>query len=239
VSKPAALSLKAEGSLPGGLKLDSLKISSDKKVAGEFSYAEVIPHTSVNFKFSDGSRAAGADAITASLGATYKTNWSVSTLDVDALNYIADATTLVEYNSILLGGSVKAALSGFDLKDYAAVVGYQGADYKVSVAGEKKLTAGVAAYHQKLNSTIAVAAIARFPLAMKASTSSVDLDLGLSYKLADATTLHAKVNSAGKVAVSYAQEVSSLTKLTFATEVDAANITSDDHKFGLLLNVTA
>ena len=41
------------------------------------------------------------------------------------------------------------------------------------------------------------------------------------------------------MAVSYAQQLSTLTKLTFASEVDAANVASDDHKFGVLLNITA
>jgi ribosomal protein L13 len=66
-----------------------------------------------------------------------------------------------------------------------------------------------------------------------------DIEAGLAYRADKDTVITAKANSAGKVAVSYAQQLSSLAKLTFATEVDAANVASDDHKLGMLLNITA
>lgn len=62
--------------------------------------------------------------------------------------------------------------------------------------------------------------------------------MGVQYKPAVDTTVTARVTSAGKVGVSYAQVISPLTKITFASEVDASNIASDDHKFGVLLSLT-
>ena len=75
----------------------------------------------------------------------------------------------------------------------------------------------------------------QFPLAPKASASAFDVEFGLSYRAAADSTFTAKVTSAGKAAASYAVQVNSLAKVTFATELDAANIASDDHKFGLAL----
>lgn len=67
---------------------------------------------------------------------------------------------------------------------------------------------------------------------------SFNIEAGAAYKAAADTTVTTKVTSGGKIAASYAQQISPLAKLTFATEVDAANVASDDHKFGILLNIT-
>jgi hypothetical protein len=70
------------------------------------------------------------------------------------------------------------------------------------------------------------------------AAEAFNIEAGAAYKAAADTTVTTKVTSGGKIAASYAQQVSPLAKLTFATEVDAANVASDDHKFGILLNIT-
>lgn len=141
----------------------------------------------------------------------------------------------------VLGTNVKAGFAAgrVDVRDYNVLVGYKAKDFTAAVATENKLSKLVAAYHQVVSPSVTAAAVAKLPTAFKASVPAFDVEVGLAYKLAPDTVVHGKVNQAGKVSVSYAQQVSSLTKITFAGEVDAANISSDDHKFGVVLNLTA
>ena len=104
------------------------------------------------------------------------------------------------------------------------LVGYKAKDYTVSAQTEKKATAVTASYYHAIAPDMTAAAVAKFPLAPKASVAGFDVEIGLAYRLAADTTVTTKVNSAGKVAASYAAQVSPVTKLTFAAEVDAANI---------------
>ena len=88
-----------------------------------------------------------------------------------------------------------------------------------------------------MSSTLTTTAVAKFPLANKASPAAFDIEAGLAYRAAADTIVTAKVNATGKVSVSYAQQVSPLTKITFATELDAANVASDEHRFGIALAI--
>jgi hypothetical protein len=99
----ASASLKLEGA-SGNFRVDKFAIGTDKKIAGEFSLADAFPGTKVTFKATDGSRAAGADAITAVLGAEYKaaSGNATVTADVDAIKGAVDATALTAYNGFLI-----------------------------------------------------------------------------------------------------------------------------------------
>lgn len=103
VSRPAAASIKAEGA-SGNFKLDKLQLGTDKKVTAEVSLAESFPGTKFTFKATDGSRAAGADAISAVVGVEYKAaaGNSIFTLDVDAIKAGVDATAVFAYEGLLL-----------------------------------------------------------------------------------------------------------------------------------------
>lgn len=48
--------------------MDKLALNTDSKIEGEFSLAEAFPNGKLIFKATDGSRAKGADAISAALG---------------------------------------------------------------------------------------------------------------------------------------------------------------------------
>ena len=67
------------------------------------SVAYLTPHPSLPHLLSslpratDGSRAAGADAISAVIGAEYKQSAGTFTIDLDAIGYGVDATALVGY----------------------------------------------------------------------------------------------------------------------------------------------
>ena len=137
-------------------------MGTDKKIVGEFSLVESFPGTKLTFKATDGSRAAGADAISAVVGAEYKApnGQSVLTVDADAIKAGVDATLLVGYEGLLLGASAKTSFaSGFAVGDYGLLVGYKAKDYTVSAAAEKKLTAVTASYFQTVSPTLTAAAI--------------------------------------------------------------------------------
>lgn len=68
---------------------------------------------------------------------------------------------------------------------------------------------------------------------------SQGVTFGGAYKLDDSTTLHSTVDSSAKVAFAYKQKLCPMATLTVSALVDVPNIASDDqHKFGLLLNLT-
>lgn len=239
LAKPASSFLKAEFAA-GSFKVDKLQVGTDKKVTGEFSLAEAFPNTKLSFKATDGSRASGADAITASLGAEYRAPNVVATVDVDALKYGVDTTVCASRNNVLLGSSAKFAMAdGFKVADFGGLVGYKTKEYTFAVQAEKKCSVLTAAFYQTVSPVTTLAAVAKFPAAFKASAADAEIEAGLAYKADANTTITGKVGSNGRVAFSYAQQVSALTKLTLATEINAANVSGDDHKFGLALNITA
>ena len=71
-----------------------------------------------------------------------------------------------------------------------------------------------ASYYQTVSNVLTATACAKFPLAAKASAAAFDIEAGLAYRAAADTTVTAKVNSVGKVSVSYAQQVNNLTKIS-------------------------
>lgn len=236
----AKASLKAEFAR-GNLKCEKLSLNHENKIETEFSLVEAIPKTKLTFKATDGSRASGAEAVTAKIGLERKDASSVATLDFDALNYNADLTAVVSYNKFLLGAQATASMGkgAPSVSDYNVLLAYKDAETIAGVQTSKKLSNVTVAYHQVVNGDLSAAAKASFPLASKPSASSSDFEFGVGYKAAKDTVVNAKVSAAGKVSVSYAQTISSLTKVTFATELDAANIGSDNHRFGMLLNISA
>jgi len=235
----AKASLKAEFAR-GNLKCEKLSLNHENKIETEFSLVEAIPKTKLTFKATDGSRASGAEAVTAKIGLERKDANSVATLDFDALNYNADLTAVVSYNKFLIGAQATASMGkgAPAVSDYNVLLAYKDSETIAGVQTSKKLSNVTVAYHQVVNGDLSAAAKASFPLASKPS-GSTDLEFGVGYKAAKDTVVNAKVSAAGKVSISYAQTISSLTKVTFATELDAANIGSDNHRFGMLLNVTA
>ena len=102
----ASALLKAEGGF-GAFRADKLQIGTDKKIAGEFSLAEAFPGTKLTFKATDGSRAAGAEAISAVIGAEYKVANATCTVDVDTIAYGVDATALVGYDGACRSGGAR------------------------------------------------------------------------------------------------------------------------------------
>jgi len=97
--------------------------------------------------------------------------------------------------------------------------------------GAKTLSCG---YYHNVSKVMQVGVNLSKPLAKP----DVDIEFGSAYKLDKDTAVKAKVDSAGILATSYKQKISSLTTLTLAAQVDAVNLAENKHKFGLMLNIT-
>lgn len=235
--------LKGEFVLAEGFKVDKLQLCTDTKVALELSNSKLLKGTKLYLKGTDASRSAGAGAISASLGAEYTVPNFTGTFEVNALehaSYPVDATGVFAYDNFLVGASVSAGLKSLAITDANVLLGYKSKATSATLFTEKQRKTLVAAVTQSVNSELAVGALAKLPVA---GAGKLDLTAGLSYKLGADATLHAKVNHAGKVGISYLTALNTAAtlpaKLTVSLELDAANVASDDHRFNFGLNFSA
>jgi hypothetical protein len=222
------------------VNVSKLQIGSDKKIALDASFDNAVQDVKLTFKATDGSRAASGDAISAVLGMERSDKLSFMTLDIDALKYTADASVVLTVDGFLLGGAAKAGLEkGFDVQDYNVMLGWKDKNMTAAVVTDKKFSGVTAGVFNTVSPTTSVAAVAKFPLAMK-QAASVDVEAGFTYAVDANTTVAGKANSAGRVALSYKSALNSMATLTVSGEVDGANIGSDDNnKFGILLSLKA
>jgi len=70
------------------------------------------------------------------------------------------------------------------------------------------------------------------------SKNEVAMSLGCAYKLDKDTTVKAKVDTEGKLSTSYKQKISAITTMILSSKVDTVNLSDNNHKFGLALNLT-
>lgn len=267
--RAATLTAKGEGVVSGNFKVDKVSVDSNKDVLVDLSLAEVVKGTKLVFKYvavfpsghshtrayshshngctdcraRDGTRAAaveGVDPIGATIGVEHKADFGTFTVDVEALQQTVDATAVVGFDNFLVGGSVGLkAGKAFSLDKYTALVGYKAKDVTVSVEGQQKFDTLFASYHHVINPTLTVAAQAKLPRKL-ADTSKFELTAGVQYKTSPDVTIAGKATHTGKVAFSYAQQLSSLAKITVGAEIDSAKITSDTaHKLAVAVNFTA
>jgi hypothetical protein len=61
---------------------------------------------------------------------------------------------------------------------------------------------------------------------------------GGSYKVDDATTVFGAADEAAKVSFAYKQKLNSFATVALSAQVDALNLASDNHKFGVTVNLT-
>lgn len=228
------------------VKVDKLQISSDDKIAVELSNSTAIPDTKLSFKGTDASRAAGAGGIAASVGAEYKKAGFVGTFDLNVIDTAvlpAEATATFTYTGFTIGGQVKTGLLKRESVEFDALFAYKNKSTTAGIQTSKSLANATASIYQAVNPELTVAGQADFPLftdkAAGKAPGKVAVQVGLAYKLSADATAHVKANQAGKVSASYAHVLSPLAKLSLATELDAANLASDDHKFGIQLALSA
>jgi len=91
-------------------------------------------------------------------------------------------------------------------------------------------------YHQRLNSRSAVAAEASFDV--NKTTESPKITVGGSYDLDPSTTTKARVDTEGRISLSYAQRLNKYARLILGTSINSNNLSSSgNHTFGLTLSL--
>jgi len=238
MGKPSSLLLKGEFTY-ADFKVDKLQVSSDDKLVLEMSNTTLLKDTKLYFKGTDGSRAAGSQAITANMGAEFKSAAFQGTLDVNVLetaSFPAVATGVFNYDNFFVGAELKAGLKTVALTDYNVLAGYKTKDTTFAAKTDKKVSAATIGIWQNVSPDMTVAGEAKFPVS---GQSKFELVAGLAYKAGKDQTINAKLASSGKLGFSYAHQISKLFKLTLAAELDSANVASDDHKIGATLGFTA
>jgi len=166
-------------------------------------------------------------------------------------------------------GKEKAKVVKYQVIDYNALLGYKAGDITVGLTGEKNFKSAVLGFHQAVSKELAIAASAKVTPAVaeapkaeapkaddKAAAvaaagetpkpkaeGSVEVSAGFTYKANADTVLAVKFTTDAKqkrtVDLSYAQQLSSLAKLTVGANIDAANIAKADHKIAVSLALSA
>lgn len=230
----------------GAVQVDKIELGTSGKFVGEFSMPDVAPSTKATFKFQDVTRVAKTgDVTSAKFG--FSTKQTVSgakvgvSADVDAVNAVLTASALVGYEGVLVGGQTtvntnlyagEGEAKGLEWTKYDALVGYQSAGTTVGFQTDKRLSKGIAFFHNAVNRDLTVTGKAAFGLK---GSKDVAVDFGGKYKWDSATTVSAAVNKAAEVQLAFEQKVSPMTTLTLFSKIHATAIEGDAHSFGAKL----
>jgi len=169
----------------------------------------------------------------ATLGVEYKHELLAFTGSVDygqALGSTLKSSVVVGAQGFSLGGFVDyffGASSDSSLKELHTVLGYSTDEFDVSGFGkmqngdEQKNILG-ASYFHKVNNDLSVGTEVSFDTAN--AEAKPTLVLATQYKLEADTTLKAKVDTVGKLGVSYQQKFSKNAKLVISSTIDTTNL---------------
>jgi voltage-dependent anion channel protein 2 len=143
------------------------------------------------------------------------------------------------FTGITVGAECGYSTTKSALSKYAAACQYVQPDFTVSAKLSEVLAKSGSqtfsgAYYHKVSGDMQVGA----ELSKVASKSDVDLAFGCLYKLDKTTTVKGKVDSDGKLLASFKQQLSPLTLITLAAEIDTVNLNEGKHKFGMVMNLT-
>lgn len=167
----------------------------------------------------------------------YSTDSMTMDLSVDVVKgpTVAGAGTFAKGN-FTLGGEFRYNTQ-FDgegdasLEDYGFGLAYTNSDLTASLKTAKKISAIDFATHHAVSSDVQVATAVNYSMKSGAPVMSV----GGMYKVDADSKLQGKVDSKGVVSANFHQVLNPKVKLIASAQVDAVNLTSDSHKFGLSL----
>jgi len=221
------------------ISVDKLELTADKL---NLEFSSVLSGVKVSVKGSDAARSQGADGITCKLGADYVTkgyNVSLETSLVKDVGTTSVSGVFDVGSGFSLGCSVTTSPSTITAPSaYDLALAYKGAGYSFGVVSADKLKTLNVGYYASAGSDVTVGASVKMPTPVY-SSGSTSAEAGLTYKASKEATVHAKAAMTGKVSLAFAHVLSPLATLTLATELDASNISSDEHKFGALLSIKA
>uniref|UniRef100_A0A7R9VX27 Porin domain-containing protein n=1 Tax=Pseudictyota dubia TaxID=2749911 RepID=A0A7R9VX27_9STRA len=240
-SASAAVKAEAKSST---FSVDKVEVTSGKTLAGEFSLKEAAPNTKFSFKFTDGSRASDAD-ITASVGVEYTVpDAGVVTVDANVVGGPTfDFSGLFDYEGVLAGASASVAASSGDgdekkgpaVTDANVLLGYRTGDYTLAASTTKWLSVVNVSLVHKASKDLKAGFVASFP--RSGDKGTFDIAVGGEYKLDNDTTVSSAANSKGTVSLTYKQRLNGFATVSASGQVDAMQLGSDNHKFGLTLQL--
>ena len=238
---PRAASVTLKGAFKvGELSVDKLELTADKL---NLEFSSVFSGVKVSVKGSDAARSLGADGINCNVVADYVTKDYNLNLDTSLVGKSAGTTSLSGVFNVgqgfSLGGSLTAAPATITAPSaYNVALSYKGAGYSFGVVTDNKFKDLNLGYHASAGSDVTVGATVKMPTPAY-NSGAIAAEAGLTYKASKEATVHAKAGMNGKVSLAFAHVLSPLATLTIATEMDASNISSDDHKLGMLLAIKA
>jgi hypothetical protein len=248
----AAANVKVAYKHSDNFSVEKLAIGSSKKIEGEFKLANAAPGTDATFKFTEGSRAASASN-DATLGVVYKSSGSVNavfTADAELVNGPNfDFSALFNFNGVLVGGATsvnttfakagdaKDSDKSVAVADYNALLGYRTDDFTLAAQTTKALSHVDVSLLHNASDSVTAGFIASFDRA--GGSKPFGFTVGGTYKVDSDTSVSGTADSAGKVSLAYKQKLNSLATLTTSGQVDALQLGSDNHKFGLSLSLSS
>jgi len=244
VSGKASANFKVEHK-HGSLSVDKLTVGSDKKIVGEFTFAEAVKSTDLTFKFTDGTRADAKD-IKASFGAVVNGgDAGTYTVDADVLDGPSfDFTGLVNYRNFLIGGSAKvnttflaepkADAQAVALADVGVLAGYKAKDFTFAAQTKKNFDAADVTLYHAVSDKATAGALVTVPI----HGNAFAFKFGGSYKLDADTTVHATADHDAKLSLVYKQKLNQTATISINSQIAAADLGSDKHKFGLTLQLS-
>jgi len=140
------------------------------------------------------------------------------------------------YGAMTMGCSADYCTRKSAVQKYAAACQFVQPEFIVSakLAEAKGAKTVSCSYYHKASADMQLGVALAKPL----SKPDVAIEFGCNYQLDGDTKVKAKVDSEGILCASYKQNISKLTTMTLAAQVDTVNLSDNKHKFGLALNIT-
>lgn len=239
---------KLEGSFSrNNLEFKDVTIDTKSNVSGKMNLKGVADGLDLTFAAEEGLVAAGNSAARFGFNYAAKDLGTVN-MDVNVIDGpVVSADALVNYNGVLVGGEVELdtglrSSKNMDWTKYNVGLGYDGGDFRVGVTSFKKFSQFKGGFYQKVNADTKVAATVDYTVQdgeKKSAGDAVVLAVGGAYAMSADTTVNGMFNSKGQVSASYTQAFNSAVTLVAASQVNAMDLGSDDHKFGLTLKFKA
>jgi len=156
---------------------------------------------------------------------------------VDYLKGCLAVSAACMYKNLNLGCSVDYATNKSAVSKFSLALQFAQPDFTAFAKWTESMGSSSAyscSYYHKISNDAQVGG----ELCKISNKAEIDLVVGCAYKLDKSTSIKGKVDADGVLSTSYKQQISSLTTMTLAAEIDTVNLTDSKHKFGLVLNLT-
>jgi len=137
-----------------------------------------------------------------------------------------------QFQGFQLGGDFGYDVPSAQVTRYDLAAGYNRFDYSVVVMAKKQLSLFSASVHHKVRSDLSTGAMVTYDHALK---TPVSFEFVSQYALDKDAYVKSKVDSQGKLGMSYTQTLRPALKLTVGCLVDTKNLNQNTHKLGLAM----